>query len=162
MESLLFWSKTFPATVGDKPRDAEFPWSQTAPRHRAPIAVLVPGAKEPLQQQQQLPAAPSPARALPRGSRPFPCWGRAAAAAALGPGGGCGAGGEAQPGACLPGGERRGRSRRAEPSRAARPGWRRLLALLAAPRMLPGGPRWALLLLGSLLLLGAARGAEGE
>ncbi|KAL9834441.1 phosphoinositide-3-kinase-interacting protein 1 isoform 3-T3 [Geothlypis trichas] len=26
--------------------------------------------------------------------------------------------------------------------------------------MLPGGPRWALLLLGSLLLLGAARGAE--
>lgn len=123
MESLLFWSKTFLATVGDKPRDTEFLSSQTAARHRAPV----PGRRTLC--DSRFPAAPSPAPRQP----PLPL---------LGAGGSSGSvrtrrrlrggGGKRSPAVVYRGGERRGRSRRgAERSRAARPGWRRLLALRA-------------------------------
>lgn len=107
-------------------------------------------------------------RGRPPGGLPFPSGGSAAGpgagsrpvAAALGPGGGCEAGGEkgrggggggAEPGGCLPG---RGEPGQVSPSTAGaapRP---------SEPRMLRGAPRLGAVLL--LLLLASARGAEGE
>lgn len=83
---------------------------------------------------------------LPRGSRPFSSRGSTTepgaapgrVAAALGPGGGCGGGwgggggAKRSPAVVYRGGESWGRSRcGAERSRAAQPGWRRLLVLRA-------------------------------